>query len=531
MKQIDFEQLDNLAWDIVCNWHKKVDFDPIYEGVDFSLLTRSVLRTKIGKAIRLKHDLCNINLNSAVECGTYAQSFCPQRLVHGIRCTLQVHLHPCSNHCKQKHCTSVFTSTAESRIKNIQSKHIKQSARDRKNMGNVCRSFVTYFKLKFNFRRKVCYIPQYARPLHSVCSDMFSDDFFLCITRDSDIGNKFVYPLKLNGTIEFNDFMESLYTSIFHSLNEYGLVLQDMDAEELRKEINTLGQMFLKAKKELQIIKPDLIILYSDESLPQMCYVLIAKQMGIKTLSLQHGLDCEILYLDEPYADLLLLWGEWRKQRYEDSNNIFKSSFEVVGNPEYDNIEFSDYSEVNDGYWLWVTRPHSPDKCYSPSRSETEGADILKAILLSLEKYPSEELVIKPHPYDNFDLYEDIVENSGMSDRVRISMDSPMDLYKDAKFVITEDSTAGLEALLFGKNMIHVNFASQPVSVPFSKYDVALLARNEDDFSGMVEKVLQNEYCLDLESRKSFVFHLLFCMDGKSTERAVNCIKDYLEGN
>jgi len=57
-----------------------------------------------------------LNLNSAVECGTYAQSFCPQRLVHGIRCTLQVHLHPCSNHCKQKHCTFVFTSTAESRL-------------------------------------------------------------------------------------------------------------------------------------------------------------------------------------------------------------------------------------------------------------------------------------------------------------------------------------------------------------------------------------------------------------------------------
>jgi hypothetical protein len=475
MKQECFEQLDNMAWDIVCNWYKKVGFNPIYEDVDFSLLIRPVLRAKIGRAIRLKNNIVDVTV--------------------------------CNNA--------------------IQTAKRKQN----KNILVVFKSFITLLKLKINSKKNICYIPQYARPIHSICAELLTDNELLCISRDANIANRFVYPVKIKLEIEFECFIHSLYEAICCSLQKYDLKLENKEQEELKLQVWDLGQMFIKAEKELTIIKPDMILLYSDESLPQMCYVLLAKKLGIKTVSLQHGLDCEILYLDEPYADLLLLWGEWRKKRYENSNNIFESQFEVVGNPEYDKVKLVDNNEFKNGYWLWVTRPHSADKCYSPSRLETEGADLLIAILEALRKYPEERMVIKPHPYDSIDVYRSLIEESGIKDRIQISMEPPMDLYEVAKFVITEDSTAGLEALLCGKKMIHLNFSMQPTSVPFAEHNVALLARNQPELNIQLDKILNNGYNLEPKDLELSLADFLYALDGESTKRAINCIKYFLKGN
>ncbi|NJR74919.1 MAG: hypothetical protein HC773_17345 [Scytonema sp. CRU_2_7] len=61
-----------------------------------------------------------------------------------------------------------------------------------------------------------------------------------------------------------------------------------------------------------------------------------------------------------------------------------------------------------------------------------------------------------------------------MGDRVEVSSASVQSLLPRASIVISEDSTAGLEAMFFGKVVIYAHFAdSQPV-MPFVNYGAAL---------------------------------------------------------
>jgi hypothetical protein len=468
------KDLDNLAWNIVCNWYKDVDFDPIYEGVDFSLLLRSVLRSRVGRAVRLKNNFIKKNIITA-------------------------------------------NQVEDARIKS-------------QDKPNLFQSLMTFCKLKTNIRKHVCYIPQYARPLHSLCSELFDDKTFLCVTRDANISNRFVYPLRVRKSRQFLDFMKRLCVAIHQSFEYHGIILEDSERDLLDFRIYELGDLFIKAKYDLNIVKPDFILCYSDESLPQICYVLLAKKMGIKTISLQHGLDCELLYLDEPYSDLMLLWGKYRQDRYEKSQNIFGSEFEIIGNPEYD-----DFCQMvptkNDGkYWLYVTRPHSSDKCYSPSRLETEGVVILNEILKVLKDYPNEMLIIKPHPYDYLEEYKKAISCSGLGEQVEITNKPPVKLYGDAKFVISEDSTAGLEAVIFNKHLLHVHFALSPYTIPFKEYDVGLFAADGEELRQGVEKFISKEYntIFDESKRRQFIEDFLYRLDGESTNRAINKIRKHL---
>jgi hypothetical protein len=441
-----FKELDNLAWDIVCNWYKKTDFNPIYEGIDFSLLTRVILRCKVGKSLRLKHNLVDMS--------------------------------------------------------KLQPPYIASVPVKKINIFNLIRSVVTLCKLKINLKKTVCYIPQYARPVHSLCSKLFNDDKFMCVTRDVDVANRFVYPLRIEKKKSFVLFVDNLYKAILRGLENNGIVLELQDEKELSLQIQELGDLFVKAKQELNTVKPDLILCYSDESLPQMCYVLLAKRLSIKTISVQHGLDCESFYLDEPYADYMLLWGSWRKVRYEKSKNIFNSKVEVLGNPEYDKFQNMSSDAVEGKYWLYVTRPHTSDKCYSPSRLETEGIDILKDLLKILKDYPDEKLIIKPHPYDYVEDYKMIISESGISNQIEISNKPPIDLYAGARLVISEDSTAGLEAIMCERPLLHVHYASSPYTIPFQEYGVALFAANSMELRQMLERFIDKGYNYEIEINK-----------------------------
>lgn len=470
-----FKQLDDLAWEVVCDWYKKVQFDPVYDGVDFSLLTRPILRSKVGRALRISNKL--IDDTVFIPKGIKSVGFQKQR---GISCWQTVK---------------------------------------------------TVFKLKFNRRKKVCYIPQYARPLTSIAGRLFDDGKFLCVLRDSSVHNRFVYPFKIKKSKGFTVFLNRLYDAVILSFQKYDITLDSQSLQELHSQIVELGELFIRAKYDLRFVKPDFVLCYSDESLPQLCYVLLARQHGIKTVSLQHGLDCENFYLDEPYADLLLVWGEWRKRRYEKSLNRFGSEFLVVGNPQYDDIVLTDdYDEVNDGYWLLVTRPHSSEKCYSPSRLETEGLKILNSILDVLKDYPDERLVIKPHPYDYLEEYEKAVKASGLVGRVSISDKPPVELYGDAKLVISEDSTAGLEAVLLNRKLLHVHFAASSYVLPFKEYGVGYLATDGGQMRQMLEKLMDNEYNSAFYNNKClFVKDFLYKLDGQATQRALEAIRKYVD--
>lgn len=274
-------------------------------------------------------------------------------------------------------------------------------------------------------------------------------------------------------------------------MKESGLELLEKDRRNLHAQIGILLWNHARVHVQLKAVRPDLLLVHADNHPPHQLYVFAARQLGIRTLVVQHGLDCEIAALDEAYADVIAVWGLHRKERYE-ALSQHRARYVVTGNPEFDRRHRASRLARGGAYWLWVTRPHGSDKCYLPSRWPDEGCLILKALLAALAESPVKKLLIKPHPYDTINLYREMLdapEHKKVVKRVSIVGGDIWKFLPEAETVISEDSTAGLEAMLAGKPVVHVHFADSPPAMPFAEWGGAYPAVDASSLGVALRKI------------------------------------------
>ena len=114
---------------------------------------------------------------------------------------------------------------------------------------------------------------------------------------------------------------------------------------------------------------------------------------------------------------------------------------------------------------------------------------ILEGLFDSLRELKDALLVIKAHPYDASDLYTKAIEDAGMSDRVRLVDTPPHELFQEASVVITEDTTAGMEAMFDGKIIVHAHFAPTDPTVDYVGYGAALAGRSREQLRESLRNV------------------------------------------
>lgn len=220
--------------------------------------------------------------------------------------------------------------------------------------------------------------------------------------------------------------------------------------------------------------------------------MLNAKKLGIPTFTYQHGLDCEHYYLDDCFADYVAVWSECKKRNYELNSRFEPKKYAVVGNhlqtKKQKTLTYSVDSEQKT--IIYITRPHKSIKCYSPSRVYTEGKEILNTILELLASLGNIDVLIKPHPMDEKVLYQNLIKERQLEERVAI-VDKPIEeIIKPNSIIITEDSTAGVESLKYSLPCIHVHFANSNPVLPFLKYKAAYLATNALELKAKIKKTL-----------------------------------------
>jgi hypothetical protein len=252
--------------------------------------------------------------------------------------------------------------------------------------------------------------------------------------------------------------------------------------------------------------------------------------MGIPVIMLQHGLDCENYYLDEAYASHVAVWGAERELRYR-ANSQFQPIIAVTGNPEFDQFSFPKCIDVTGSYWLWATRPHASDRCSTPSRFPDEGLKILNVLIEALERSPDTHLIIKPHPYDYRNHYEKVIFEKGLQKRITLA-DSPLhDLINGANLVISEDSTAGMEVMFWGKLLVHAHFAESNPTMPFVKYGAALPGFSKEQLLASITQISSLDYAEAqkfLSGQVSFLKDFAGLCDGRSAARFVDFVSDVL---
>lgn len=275
----------------------------------------------------------------------------------------------------------------------------------------------------------------------------------------------------------------------------------------------------------------DALVVDGDSWLPNNGFVQIAKKNNIPTVCVQHGLDCEHWCLDEAFSDYYCVWGTERKVRYFNKSTCRPSGVFVTGNPLFDSLRFP--KKVSDGgpSWLLLTRPHSPEKCYEPSRYPQEGKDVLRLILDELRLFPEAKLVIKAHPKDDICSYHDLIEVSGLSGRIFLaSTKTPcMNYIQQSDIVFSEDSTAGAEAMILGKPVIHVSACKAGPCLPFVDYGAALSGLNSellhDSICRLYAGLSRDENKKMNQGQVDFIRDYCGELDGKAGQRVASVVR------
>lgn len=471
--------LDRFAWEAICNWSRHTRTNFLINGIDYAELSRCFLWDKVARAIRKQ---------------TNSKQFQFEQALLDRRCAPK----PLSSH--------------PNRLKFW----LKRSQR----------KLQTWQDARSIQHDRFLYVPCFHPTLRTIVSNAaqlmpvvaplgaFSESHLKTIRPPLSHDRS---PLKK---------VHALCQSILEGLQALGVELLEADTIVLQHQMTQLLLRTQQIETELSMLRPAAILLFADNHFPAQSYVLVARKLGIPTIMLQHGLDCEHFCLDQAYADVISVWGTARLQRYQQNSTWQPNQVQVNGNPEYDQFTLPNQLHLEGKYWLWATRPHCPEKCLSPSRTPQEGTEILAALVTALERLSQACLVIKPHPLDDLDLYRPY-----LSDRVSLTSEPIQSLFPDASVVISEDSTAGLEAMFFGKLLIHAHFAPSYPVIPYTQYNAALPGFSSEMLQKSLEKV---GHLTEEEQNLFFAGQQLFLQDyagvwhGKAREQVLSMIQSVL---
>ncbi len=331
---------------------------------------------------------------------------------------------------------------------------------------------------------------------------------------------------------EDRDFINGFISNLVAGLDAFEIKLAQSDLRSLEDEMAMIIASLPAMHEEFEQIQPDLVLLHVDNHPPYQVYAQIAQNRNIPVMMFQHGLDCEHYILDNAYADYIAVWGESRKKRYE-SFSEHPAVIRVTGNPHFENYSLAENHKQHD--LIWVTRPHSSIKCYSPYRFPTEASDIMEALLRFMEANPERELIVRPHPFADVELLKSLANNSPSADRITFDRDSSIrDLIGGATLVLSEDSTVALEAMLLGKPLVHVHFANNKPVLKIEEYAAGYLAKNDSELNSLLVQQVKDPHTFneDLrEGQKRFIKDHAGPQDGKSLERITDFVAQAIKTN
>ena len=509
--------LDRWAWQAICRWPEHCSIEVVRDRLDYGALTRYFLWDKVPRAIRSQVD---------PEGFAFEQS-----LLERYPSALQSAVEPSASG------GALYRSFSGKRLKQF----LKRQAR------------IASLRLR-HWKKTTVFVPRVHPQLHSTITAL-QDRPNIRLVAPFDPGNTLLDTFVAAAVGPADEaFARQLYNGILQGLLAFEIELLESDRTTLAQQILAQSRLIPQVEAELAAMKPQAVLVFADNHTPSQEYVAIANRQGIPTVLLQHGLDCEQHCLDEAYASVIAVWGKARKQRYQTDSLQSLSQIEVTGNPRYDSVSVpsdwsvdlsadlsnrqpgsqSDSLRSDGNRWLWVTRPHSPYKCYSPSRLPSEGLDILEALLMALEQNKTAELMIKPHPFDYADLYAEKIEAWGLGDRVTISQASLQSLFPEADIVISEDSTAAMEAMFYSKVLIHAHFAASAAVLPLVDYAAALPAHNAKMLQtslGLAARLSTEDRENMLAGQRNFVQDYAGLLDGKAAWRVTSLIEQVISSN
>lgn len=347
------------------------------------------------------------------------------------------------------------------------------------------------------------------------------------------------------------------------------------------------------AVKILQGIKPDVLITTDDVSPLQHKFLIASKFLGIPSLLVQPGITNEIPFTARSYFDLVIygfskfrnifndykhIWttlSQTQHNIFQRIRYIFKDLAARLQRKKTTSIhgiclkiavsgDFNKELLIRQGISsdkMVVTGLPRLDSIYTQNREKDafiqrlesqkdrqivlflpDASDIHQFIstktyrqtiydtINSCRQLPEVQLVIKPHPYEDHEIYGSILEKLDY-DALIYKGSNLHDLIRASDVVITGISTTGLETLILNKPLIIVcakseYFPSDWEYIPYISSGVAFGVNNMEDLPRTITTALYNSQERDklTANRAKFLYNHIYLQDGKASQRVADLI-------
>jgi len=151
-----------------------------------------------------------------------------------------------------------------------------------------------------------------------------------------------------------------------------------------------------------------------------------------------------------------------------------------------------------------------------------------KTIIQSVLKIDQAQLIIKLHPEENREVFQDFLKKNNYNIRLFQNEFNLYDLIACCDVLVTFNSTVALEAMILKKSVVTVNLTGKQDLYPYySQSKAALLADKPDQVKRIIESSLfdQNIKQEMQKKQEEFLYDQVYLLDGKASQRTGEVIK------
>ncbi len=282
---------------------------------------------------------------------------------------------------------------------------------------------------------------------------------------------------------------------------------------KLLKIMSKIDEMYeIFSKREVK-----LLLMSEDHSVFAKASIRVAKLLNIPTFVFLHGLPVRDMNFGPFEPDYFLVYGEGIKKKYLEHTPKSKTKIEAIGCPRYDGF-IKSKEKNNDNLILYPLDCAGETKIISDRNiTKKKQKESLRMIFRALKKFPEYKLLIKLKP--NWDMKElplFVAKEENFNNFEIIERADNLKLMNNAKILIINHTTMGIESLLLEKPVISISFKDLDEYSPYAKINAVKKVYNEKE----LEKAIKNAS----NFKQKIPFENFLINDGLASKRATDFV-------
>jgi UDP-N-acetylglucosamine 2-epimerase len=271
-------------------------------------------------------------------------------------------------------------------------------------------------------------------------------------------------------------------------------------------------------------IKPDVVILLNEISLPDRLMALVCTCAGTPSISIQHGLYIGYVY-HKLTTDKVIVWGEEPKKFWETTGCQPERIISVgaLAHERWQALKKNELPASPKEKPQILFLGQNPAAFISRETHRKTVSTVFQAAQV-LHEYG---FIIKPHPAEDIEPYRTAHQGLSANSNVEILTGGAVeDAILRSDLVITVFSTAGLEAMLLEKPVIVLNLSQEPSIAPYTT--AAELVESEEALPRSIQAIVKDPIKRQslISTGKKYADDYFGKMDGLAAQRAVKAIQE-----